>query len=112
MNNGSEVGGSLGAHLISNISNFKEYFFDVSPFMLNCCRIRYYCRVRIIGSFYGFKKWVSADRFWIEHDSLELHTTSYIHILRVIWICHTWLKETGHSKIILLLQLSYGLQNS
>ena len=55
---------------------------------------------------------MSADRFWIEHDSLELHTTSYIHILRVIWICHACIKETGHSKITLSLQLNHGLKNS
>ena len=26
--------------------------------------------------------------------------------------CHTWIEETGHSIITLLLQLNYGLHNS
>ena len=33
-----------------------------------------------LGSFYGLQKWVRTDIFWIEHDTLELHATRYIHI--------------------------------
>ena len=64
------------------------------------------------GSFYGFQKLVSADIFWIEHDSLELHAMRYFHTTSCLDICHTWNKERYHSKISLLLQLNHGLQNS
>ena len=37
--------------------------------------------------------------------------TRHISITRYL-DCHTWIKETGHSKITLLLQLNDGLQNS
>ena len=35
----------------------------------------------------------------------RIYTTRYLN-------CHTWIKDTGRSKIIVLLQLNYGLQNS
>ena len=65
----------------------------------------------IMGFLYGFQKWVSTDIFWM-NTTLWSYTLRVIFTLRVIWICHTWIKDAGHSKITLLLQLKYGLQNS
>ena len=43
----------------------------------------------IMCSFYGLQKLVSTDIFWIEHDSLELHATRYVHTTSYLDLLHT-----------------------
>ena len=49
-------------------------------------------------------EWTRLSRYHYR-ITRRFHSTRYLN-------CHTWIKETGHSEITLLLKLNYDLQNS
>ena len=48
-------------------------------------------------------EWTRLSSYYYE-ITRRIYSTQYLN-------CHTWIEETGHSKITSLLQLNYGLQN-
>ena len=50
-------------------------------------------------------EWTRLSRYYYKITRRHIYSMRYLN-------CHTWIKETGHYKITLLLQLNYDLQNS